>query len=388
MIIKRAITDKLLVLAQQYPVVTITGPRQSGKTTLCKHVFPKKPYVSLESIECRNAARENPQAFLDQFPQGAIIDEIQHVPGLTSAIQVRVDEVKQNGLFIITGSCNFSVLNVTSQSLAGRTAILHLLPFTYDEISGHAMCPKDLDTLLYTGFYPRIFDQKLPATEALSFYTTSYIERDVRMLLNIHNIDKFTLFLKLCAARTGSIVNLSSLGKECGVKHNTVKSWLAILQASYIITLLRPHHRNFKKRLIKSPKLYFIDVGLACYLLEIFSPVALKKHSLRGALFETFIISELIKHRFNAAQPNNLYYFRDNVGNEIDILLDHGTHIIPVEIKSSGRITVDSCKGLDYYRKLNPTGAVSPSLVYSGEQTYDYHDYRILSYSDIACLQK
>lgn len=279
--IPRTISPKILQYAKQYPVVTITGPRQSGKTTLCQMIFPDIPYVSLESIEERSFATSDPKGFLDRFPDGAVLDEIQRTPELLSYIQVRVDESQKTGQFIITESQNFELLNTVSQSLAGRTAIARLLPFSFEEILSHQSI-ESIDQLLYTGFYPRIYDKQLNPTEALSFYFNTYIERDLRLLINVKDLSRFETFLKLCATRCGQLVNLSSLGNDCGVNHNTIKSWLSILEASYIIKLLPSYFNNLGKRLIKSPKLYFIDTGLAAFLLGIQNIDHLRTHPLRG----------------------------------------------------------------------------------------------------------
>jgi predicted AAA+ superfamily ATPase len=259
--IKRTISEKILHYARQYPVITITGPRQSGKTTLCRALFPKKKYLSLESIDTRNYAKNDPRSFLAECHKGgAIIDEIQRVPELVSYIQEIADTKDKPGHFILTGSQNFHLLNTVSQSLAGRTALAVLLPFSYTEIYSNKVKP--IDKVLFTGFYPRIHDKKLDPTEALSFYVSTYLERDIRALVNVKDLAKFEKFVKLCAGRVAQIVNLSSLANDCGINHNTAKSWLSVLEASYIIFFVRPHHANFGKRLIKAPKLYFTDCGL------------------------------------------------------------------------------------------------------------------------------
>lgn len=365
--IEREVAGKIVQYAAQYPVVTITGPRQSGKTTLCRMLFPDRAYVNLESIDERGFAERDPKGFLSRFPDGAIIDEIQRAPDLLSYIQVEVDEVRRAGRYIITGSQNFELLNTVSQSLAGRTALVRLLPLSVAEVRKTGKIAS-LDQLLYRGGYPRIYDQDLNPTEALAFYVGTYVERDLRMLINIKDLSRFEVFLKLCAGRTGQILNLSSLGNDCGVNHNTVKSWLSILEASFLIKLLPPYYRNFNKRLVKSPKLYFLDTGLACFLLGIQSEEHLPTHPLRGALFETFVVSELLKSRFNRGKTDNLYYFRDNKGNEVDLVLDQGIAQRIVEIKAGQTITSSFFKGLQYFAKLS--GEVEKSfLVYGGKET-------------------
>ncbi len=384
--IKRMVTSELIRLAKQYPVVTVIGPRQSGKTTLCKSTFPQKKYVSLENLDHRRTANRDPKQFLQDYPEGAVFDEIQRAPELLSYIQGIVDESNKEGMFILTGSHQFELMESVNQSLAGRTAIVRLLPFSYQEIYGTTRKKKNkalsINQILLTGFYPRIFDKKLNPTEALSFYMTTYIERDVRSLVQVQDLAKFELFLKVCAAQTGQILNLSHLSNECGIAVNTAKKWLSILEASFIIFLLRPHHKNFRKRLTKSPKLYFIDVGLAAFLLDIQDSIHLKNHPLRGALFETFVVTELLKIRFNSVQTNNLYYFRDNVGHEVDILIDMGSEVIPLEVKSGQTINDDFFKGLNYYCRLNEN--ISKSyLIYTGDRLYKENRHSILPYQKI-----
>lgn len=378
--IKRAISEKILHYARQYPVITITGPRQSGKTTLCRELFTKRKYLSLENIDTRNYARNDPRAFLAECNKdGAIIDEIQRVPELVSYIQEIVDTKDKPGNFILTGSQNFHLLNTVSQSLAGRTALAVLLPFSYAEI--YSDKTKSIDKVLFTGFYPRIHDKKLNPSEALSFYVSTYLERDIRSLVNVKDLAKFERFIKLCAGRVAQIVNLSNLANDCGINHNTAKSWLSVLEASYIIFFVRPHHANFGKRLIKAPKLYFTDCGLAAYLLDVQDVKHIAHHPLKGSLFENFVVSELLKARTNQGKNSNIYFFRDNVGNEVDALLENGTSIKPVEIKLGSTINEDYFKGLRYYQKLNKKNTAKPALIYGGvqdqhRQTADVFSYR------------
>lgn len=382
--IRREISSRILQYARRYPVVTMTGPRQSGKTTLCKALFPKKRYLSLEDLDVRNEARQDPRAFLEScLPGGAILDEVQRVPELLSYLQSAVDARGKAGLFILTGSQNFDLLHSITQTLAGRTAMATLLPFSLREICrGKPVIP--MDKMLYTGFYPRIHDKKLNPTEALSFYVSTYLERDVRSLVQIRNLSQFEVFLKLCASRTGQILNLSGLANDCGVNHNTVGSWLSVLEASYIVHQVRPHYQNLRKRLVKAPKLYFMDVGLACYLLDIENPKQIANHPLRGALFETFVVAEILKNRFNAGRRSPLFYFRDNVGNEVDLILERGQRIIPVEIKSGKTVVEDSLRGLRYYSRINPKAAQNGVLVYAGDRSYRYTQLQIFSYKHLA----
>ena len=379
--IERAISKKVKGYAQKYPVVTITGPRQSGKTTLCKMLFKSHQYYSLEDIDVRNYAKIDPKAFLEKcIKKGAILDEIQRVPELTSYIQGIVDNCDKNGQFILTGSQNFLMLNTVSQSLAGRTALASLLPFCFSEVYKSKV--PAIEKILLKGFYPRIHDKKLNPSEVLGFYINTYLERDIRSILNIKDLSKFEIFLKLCASRTGQILNMSSLANDCGINHNTAKSWLTLLEASYVIHFVRPHFKNFKKRLIKAPKLYFVDVGLAAYLLDISSEKHISNHPLRGALFETFIASELLKQRFNSGKTSNLYYFRDNIGNEVDLVLDYGIDVAIIEIKAGKTFNPSFLKGINYYKKLNNT--ITRSIViYGGKESYNYLGSEVTSFRDI-----
>lgn len=384
--IKRELESKILSFAQQYPVVTITGPRQSGKTTLCKKLFADKEYFSLENLTTRNWAQNDPIGFLSKCcEKGAVIDEFQKVPDLCSYIQGIVDEKSINGQFILTGSQNFELMNQVSQSLAGRTALARLLPFSYSEIYKDRRI--SIDEVLYTGFYPRIFDQNLNPTEAMSFYLSTYLERDVRGLLNIRDLSTFEVFLKLCASRTGQILNLASISDECGISHNTAKSWLSVLEASHIIFLLRPHFKNFKKRLIKSPKLYFTDIALALYLLDVESVDHVSNHPLKGAFFESFIVAEFLKNRFNKGKKSNLYYFRDSNGNEIDIVVDKGTMQIPVEIKVSQTIREDFFKTINMYKSLNSSCSDKGVIIYGGNEEQFRTENTVIPYNLINSLE-
>ena len=380
--IRRTIEAKILQYAKEYPVVTITGPRQSGKTTLCKMIFPKRAYISLEDLDTREYARKDPRSFLEEaIKSRAIIDEVQRVPELFSYMQTVIDRENKEGLLILTGSQNFQLLESITQTLAGRTALATLLPFSYNEIFKNKT--PSLEKALYAGFYPRIHDKNLNPTEALSFYTTTYLERDIRSLINVKDISKFESFIKLCAARTGQILNISNLGNDCGINHNTARSWLSVLEASYVIHMIRPHHKNFRKRVIKSPKLYFVDVGLACYLLGITSIKHLVHHPLKGALFETLVVSEILKSRFNTGRLSNLFYFRDNIGNEVDLILDYGSIADSVEIKLGKTVTNDFFRGLNYYKKINKRHSRNSFLVYGGDKSYAHSNHNVVSYKDI-----
>ena len=368
-LINRTIEPILSDLAAKYPVVTITGPRQSGKTTLCKKVFGHKPYANLESPDIRQFAIDDPRGFLSQFPDGAILDEIQRTPDLVSYIQPMVDEDQRDGLFILTGSQQFEVSNTINQSLAGRTALVKLLPLSIEEVQSTANLPS-VDDLLYHGFYPRIWDKRLDPTQALGDYYETYVERDLRQLVAIKDLNLFQRFIRLCAGRVGQLLNTSSLANDTGISHTTARSWLSVLEASYVIFLLQPFYKNFSKRLVKSPKLYFYDVGLAVYLLGIENSEQVTRDPLRGSLFENMVIAEALKYRFNQVKKSNLFFFRDAKGNEVDLLMVNGSDILPIEIKSGMTVTKDYFKGLNYFAKLFPDQIPRGSgIIYGGDQT-------------------
>ena len=390
MLIQRTIQSDLIRLAGQYPVITIIGPRQSGKSTLAKMAFPDMPYISLEKLSLRDFALSDPVGFLNTHArEGAILDEIQRVPSLLSEIQVRVDARPElKGAYILTGSHQLLLMESVTQSLAGRTAILKLLPLSLSERSEFMDTTDEIPQLLFKGFYPRIFADKLDPAEALSFYVTTYVERDVREIMAIKDLAAFSRFLRLCAGRTGQILNASSLAIDAGINHNTARSWLSLLEASFIITLLQPHFHNFNKRLIKAPKLYFWDVGLACHLLGIEIAEQIVSHPLIGSLFETFVVTELMKQRLNRVREPKLYYWRDNAGHEVDLLHESGDSIIPIEIKSGATVQRDAWKGLEYYRSLNPK-ATPGIVVYGGSEQQDRSNgLQIVGFSQIGNLME
>lgn len=366
-IIQRDITQEVKNLIQQYPVLTITGPRQSGKTTLAKQVFPELPYYSLENIATRERALSDPIGFLDKLTGGVILDEIQRAPELLSYIQGIVDDSGKPGMFILTGSNQFSLLEKITQSLAGRTAMLKLLPFSIREvtaISGEI----GTNELLIKGLYPGVHSRNLDPNKAYRNYYETYIERDLRQIINIKDLDIFKRFVKLCAGRTGQIWNASNLSNDTGVSIHTIQSWISVLQASYIVFLLPPWFGNIKKRLIKSPKLYFHDVGLASYLLDIETEIQLDRDPLRGALFENLIISELLKRRFNRGLDSNLYYYRDRHGYEIDVIAGIRDSLELYEIKSSQTFTVDFVRNIKYIKRLMGDRIKSSTLIYDGKE--------------------
>ena len=377
----RIIAPQLKRLATQYPVVTMTGPRQSGKTTLCQASFPQHQYVNLEALSTRDFANQDPQGFLSQFHQGVVLDEIQRAPNLTSYIQTIVDQEDKPGRFILTGSQQFEMSQTVNQSLAGRTAILKLLPLSFSEL--YQTHSPVLSEILYAGFYPRIFDKKLNPTEALSFYLNTDVERDIRTLSHIKDLSAFERLLKLCATQIGQLINYTTLANDCGVDQKTVKAWLSLLEASYIIYQVQPHYEHFRKRLTKSSKLYFYDVGLASYLLGITRPEHINAHPMKGLLFENFIVTECLKNCFNHVKNSNLYFFRDHAGHEIDLILDYGHALYSVEIKSAETIHPDFLKGLDFYHQLAEKKNTKRFILYGGKDSYEMNGVKIYGYKHL-----
>lgn len=380
--IDRTIEPVLKELATKYPVVTLTGPRQSGKTTLCRKVFPDMPYANLESPDTREFAATDPRGFLAAYPVGVIIDEIQRVPDLVSYIQGIVDERKIPRQFILTGSRQFEVMDAVNQSLAGRTALLKLLPFSIAEIRGTTL-PDSPDRLLLTGFYPRIHDQGLNPTQALGDYYETYVERDLRQLASIRDLGLFQKFVRLCAGRIGQILNLQSLANDAGVSHTTARDWITLLEASYILFLLKPWHRNLSKRLIKSPKIYFYDVGLAAWLLGMESELHVSRDPLRGSLFENLALTETLKYRFNRGRKNAVTFYRDSRGNEVDMILESGRDVFPVEVKAGATIAADFFKGLTHFSRLLEGLSFGGGLLYGGRETRRQGSFRIFPITDI-----
>jgi len=363
--VPRFIAPVLKDLFRKYPVVTINGPRQSGKTTLCRSVFPELPYVNLEAPDIRTYAQEDPRGFLGGYEAGAILDEIQRVPDLLSYIQPLVDEKGRNGLFVLTGSQHFGLSEAIGQSLAGRTALLRLLPLSLGELKALGPLP-ETDRLLHAGLYPRIHDQRLDPSQALGDYLETYVERDVRQLLEVRNLTEFQRFVRLCAGRTGQLLNLQSLGNDAGVSHTTARSWLGVLEASFIVFLLPPFFANVSKRLIKTPKLYFHDVGLAAYLMGIESWSQVRTHPLKGALFETLVASEVVKHRYNQGKRSNLSFYRERAGAEIDFLYEVGGGFVALEAKAGETLNQGFFGGFPKLRKTLGDRVLAELLIYGG----------------------
>lgn len=382
--LERALSRVLALEAGRMPIVTVTGPRQSGKTTLVRNLFPEHQYVSLERPDEKNVAIADPLAFLARYPKGVIIDEVQRVPDLLSYIQVNVDEDDRAGRFILTGSQNLLLMQRVSQSLAGRTAVFHLLPLALTELESRA--PLDLEQLIessakpykpsrsiwetvWTGFYPRIHDKGLDPQRWLADYHRTYVERDVREILNVMDTDGFERFVRLVAANTAQELNLSSLAADAGISQPAAKQWLAALRTSWLVAWVQPHFANFRKRLRKRPKLHFLDSGLVCYLLGISSPEILANHPLRGAVFESFIFAELFKAFIHRGRDAPLYHWRDATGHEIDLIVDLGDRLIPIEIKSGTTFVSDMAKSINWWLSIKGNPNQRGALVYGGDRT-------------------
>jgi predicted AAA+ superfamily ATPase len=372
-------------LAGQYPVVTVTGPRQSGKTTLCRYVFPDKPYVNLETPDVRRFAMEDPRGFLGSYPEGAILDEIQRTPELLSYIQPLVDEHQTPGQYILTGSQQLEVMDSVSQSLAGRTALLKLLPLSLEELSLEKI-PSAIDRIIQTGFYPRIHDKGLNPSEAMANYFETYVERDIRRLIAVRDLSQFEKFVRMCAGRVGQLLNLQGLAADVGISHTTARSWLSLLEASYIVFVLQPWFTNTGKRLVKTPKLYFYDVGLAAWLLGIESEHQVSRDPLRGNLFENMVVMEVLKHRFNRGLRSNLHFYRDSKGNEVDLLLEFGADVFPLEIKSGATVASDFFKGLKSFASLGKSQPWKNGLVYGGLESQQRSDVTVCSPFEVHAL--
>jgi predicted AAA+ superfamily ATPase len=384
--IQRDASTKIKQLAKKFPAVGLLGPRQSGKTTLAKELFPKKPYVSFENQDNILLVTKDPRAFLDQYKTGAIFDEIQRVPQLLSYLQGVIDDQPNKvGLFIIAGSQNLLLLESISQTLAGRIAFIHLLPFSFTELASSKHGTQSLNKLILNGGYPRLYDRKIKPVDFYPNYLLTYVERDVRQIKNITNLAMFQRFLKVCASRVGQEVNYTSIGNDTGVDQKTVLSWFGILEASFIAFRLQPFYNNLGKRLTQMPKLYFYDTGLCCSLLELETESHVNTHPLRGALFENLIILELLKARFNNGQRSNLFYWRDRTGNEIDVLLDQSAQVVPIEIKTSATFTTDYVKGINYWKKINPN--VKKAFVVFTGKTVSLDKISILNWKEIAFIK-
>lgn len=385
-IIKRDITSKVLSASSKMPVLFITGPRQSGKTTLVKTAFKNHKYVSLENPDTRDFAVNDPRGFLKTYGSKVIIDEAQHSPALFSYIQTEVDEKKTKCSYILTGSQNFMLHSGISQSLAGRVIIFSLLPFSYKELKNTAHGNKTLPEYIFKGFYPRLYDTKIAPEEWYKSYIQTYIERDVRQILNVGDLNAFRVFLKVCAGRSGQVLNLSSIAGDIGISYQTVKKWLSVLEQSYIIHLLQPYHTNLNKRLLKSPKLYFYDTGLLCSLLMLNSAKDYEMHYMKGSIFETYVISELLKSSLNSGINFGFYFLRDSNGYEIDCIAESGTSLKAIEIKAGSTIKPEFFKNLLTWNKLNPKRNSLMNLIYGGDEDQIRNNIKVLNWRDTGKL--
>jgi predicted AAA+ superfamily ATPase len=386
MLIAREAETVVLRLAEGYPIVAVTGPRQSGKTTLVRTLFADRPYLSLEDLDELDFATRDPRGFLSRYPDGAVLDEVQRAPALFSYLQTRMDEDRRTGRFILTGSQQFGLLSGITQTLAGRVALVPLLPFTLGELQAADEAPGSLEDLLFSGLYPPVYDRQLDPIIWYGNYVQTYIERDVRQTVNIRDLSVFQRFVRMCAARTGQLLNLSGLANDCGITHNTARSWLSVLETSYLVHLLQPHHRNFNKRLVKTPKLYFYDPGLAAWLLGIQAPGQLATHPQRGALFETWVVSELLKARFNRALASNLYFWQDRSRHEVDVLIDQGLRFIPVEVKSGQTVVPDFFRGLESWARIAGEEGGRPWVIYGGDRRQSRTEVEVLPWRQIGAL--
>lgn len=382
--LKRKCSHHILEASETFPIVAITGPRQSGKTTLCRQIFDDRPYVSFENPDTAERFEADPRGFLKTYRDGAVFDEAQKCPTLFSYLQGVVDEAPAIWRFVLTGSSQFHLFAGITQSLAGRIVTLELLPFCLQELldGGLNLSQTDLDDVMLRGMYPPIHDRNPDPTLWYANYVRNYVERDVRALINVKDLSVFQRFLRLCAGRTGQLLNMNEIGNEAGVSHNTIKSWLSVLEASYIVFLLRPFHSNYSKRLVKTSKLYFYDTGLLCWLLSIREKTLLDIHPMRGNIFESFIMSEVLKTRYNRLQANNLYFWRDRSGNEIDLIVDHGIDSTPIEIKSTATFQQKHCHQIKRWESISGSGR-QPVVLYGGDERFEHSGCVIRPWNEV-----
>ena len=383
--IGRALTEETFETAKEFKIVCVIGPRQSGKTTLCKQLFIEKAYVNLEDPDVLLFAKTNPKTFLAKYPKGAVFDEVQRIPELFNYLQGIVDSSDEMGQFILSGSNNFLMQQNISQSLAGRVGYIELLPFSLSELEASNIQNESLNKQILEGFYPDIIRKKSSASRWITNYIRTYLERDVRLIRNIGDILLFSKFLKICASRTSQLLNMSSIAKELGVEHKTLDAWLSVLESSYILYRLPPYFNNFNKRLIKSSKIYFYDTGIVCHLLGIRSVEGLQKSNYYGAIFENFIVSEIIKNRKNKEQFGDIYFYRDSTGNEVDVLIENEGNLIPIEIKSAVKIQKEHHKNLKWFQKVfRQEGGV---LLYAGNENESFpNEIEQLSWTNVKDL--
>jgi predicted AAA+ superfamily ATPase len=389
--IERTLEGALKAAAEKMPIVAVIGPRQSGKTTLCRAAFPEKRYVSLEPLDIRDFAREDPRGFLEEHREGAVIDEAQRAPGLFSYLQGEVDERPEAGRFILTGSQHFGLTESITQSLAGRVALLTLLPPSLEELQRFENAPTDLMSTLWMGSYPRIYDRELEPRSWLGDYVATYVQRDVRQVLNVSDLEAFTSFLRLAAGRTGSELHLSRMAGDTGVSHNTVRSWISVLETGFLLFRLSSWHRNLRKRVVKAPKVHFIDSGLACHLLGIHEPEQLRHHPLRGAIFESWVASEIFKIQAHRGRSPILFHLRDDKGLEIDIILEKADTVVGVECKAGATVAPGFFRGLETLRRLlessHPSFGADLRLVYGGKESQRRGGIQVVPWSRVPSLE-
>jgi predicted AAA+ superfamily ATPase len=386
--VKRTIESSIKYYAKKYPVLAVTGPRQSGKTTMLKTMFPKYTYISLENPDLREFATTDPNGFFEYYSGNLILDEVQQTPALFSYIQTLVDASGKMGQFILSGSQNFHLMQHITQSLAGRVALFKLLPFDFTELQQAKLLPNDYEDILVKGSYPAIFDRALSSKVFYANYLQTYVEKDLKQLIDVRDLRQFRNFISLCAARSGQLVNLNSLGNECGISQPTAKAWLSVLESSYIVFLLQPYHVNFNKRIVKTPKLYFYDTGLLCHLLKITNPKSIQLHPLKGSLFENLIVAEAFKQNDHKYLHADFCFWRDASGNEVDLLVEHNDKLSIAEIKASSTIKNEYFKGLNYFGALEGSNVKSKNLIYTGALNQKRSQLNVFSWKETGAILK
>ena len=383
MYIPRDIVESLNRLRSKYPILAVTGPRQSGKTTLLRHLFPDYQYVTLENPDIRERALSDPNGFLNTYSQRVIFDEVQQVPQLFSYLQGKVDNDKQMGQYVLSGSQNFQLLQSITQSLAGRVALFKLMPFSFHELEEGNLLDLHWHEAAFKGFYPALYDRNIDPTDFYRNYVETYLERDVRQLVNVRDLRQFRLFLKYCAGHVGQMLNLQKIANEVGISQPTAQSWLTVLETSYIVFTMSPYYRNFNKRLVKAPKLYFYDTGLVCYLLEMTRPNDLVNYYQRGAIFENLLIAELNKHQFHTYQKNDFYFWRDSNDLEVDVLFEETGNLKIAEIKSSETINSSFFNNMQKFSKIAVETTLQPFLLYGGSESFEHLSTQVLSWRSV-----
>lgn len=386
--VKRTIESSIKYYAKKYPVLAVTGPRQSGKTTMLKTMFPKYTYISLENPDLREFATTDPNGFFKYYSGNLILDEIQQTPALFSYIQTLVDASGKMGQFILSGSQNFHLMQHITQSLAGRVALFKLLPFDFEELQQANLLTDNYEEILVKGSYPAIFDRALSSKVFYANYLQTYVEKDLKQLIDVRDLRQFRNFISLCAARSGQLLNLNSLGNECGISQPTAKAWLSVLESSYIVFLLQPYHVNFNKRIVKTPKLYFYDTGLLCHLLKITNPQSIQLHPLKGSLFENLIVAEAFKQNDHKYLHADFCFWRDASGNEVDLLVEHNEKLSIVEIKASSTIKNEHFKGLNYFGALEGSNVKSKNLIYTGALNQKRSQLNVVSWKETGAILK